>query len=66
MLYFPAMLKLEYLNLDQTEVTGKAFVEACREFHRRNQSYPQLKYLSIEQEVSKVKSSSDPPYNFSA
>ena len=63
MSYFPRMLKLKYLDLDQAEVTGTAFAEGCEEFYRRNGGYPPLEYLNIEQERMS-KSSEEARWNF--
>ena len=48
--YFPKMLKLQYLDLDQTEITGDAFIEGCQSFKRRNTCFPPLQYLNLEKE----------------
>lgn len=43
------MKKLQYLNIDELEISGDNFIEACKEFQFKNKCFPPLRYLSIEE-----------------
>ena len=57
------MLRLKFLDLDQTEIKGAAFVNGCKYFHARNGVNPPLQYLNIEKSSLK-KANDDRKWNF--